>query len=154
MLFGTNPFAELLLSLLDLKPGDVGRFRDCYVSEDGKRIVVFTRNGGGNREDYENVISQLQKHPAYVKDYDDDFDCTYASFEFNVPEEHKDFAELMLGLTQNKKPPMQKFEDLIEKMQTDSKHPDVQKIIEKMAPVMEQLKKVFSKEEGVRFLEL
>jgi hypothetical protein len=48
MLHGINPMADQLLACLGLTRGDVGRFRDAYVSE-GK-IAIYTRNGGGNRE--------------------------------------------------------------------------------------------------------
>lgn len=47
-IFGTNPFADLLLSAVGLDRSAVGRFRDCYI-EDGM-IAVYTRNGGGNRD--------------------------------------------------------------------------------------------------------
>jgi hypothetical protein len=140
-LFGVNPFAELLLATLKLSPDAVGRFRDVHLTEDGKRIVVFTRNGGGNREEYQDVIAQLQAHPLYVRDWDDDFDCTYASFEFKVPEEHKDFADFLHGLTQDKRPPMQKFDELLTKMKENPEHPEVQRTMKKMAPVLEQLRK-------------
>lgn len=115
MLFGVNPLFPVLLKSLNLSyHGDKiqidgeyspGRFRDIYLSEDGTKVILFTRNGGGNREcwddwkwgesgceecekDYECLpekIAKLQTHPLYVRDYDDAFDCTYAYFEFKVP---------------------------------------------------------------------
>jgi hypothetical protein len=48
MLFGQNPQADVILATLGLTRDSVGRFRDAYVA-DGQ-IVVYTRNGGGNRE--------------------------------------------------------------------------------------------------------
>ena len=92
---------------MGLKEGDFYRFRDCYLDESG-RIAVYTRGGGGNREcfceDYEpekmtdeslgekhnpGCVSVMQsknrKHPDYLTDDDDDFDCTYATFYFKVP---------------------------------------------------------------------
>jgi hypothetical protein len=53
--------------------------------EDGF-IVVHTRNGGGNREDYEDVFDEMSEHPWYSHDEDDSFDCTYANIYFKVPE--------------------------------------------------------------------
>ena len=50
MLFGMNPDTDKLLSLLDATREDFGRFRNVYM-RDGY-IVVHTRCGGGNREDY------------------------------------------------------------------------------------------------------
>jgi len=99
-LFGQNPHADILLGILGLSKGDVGRFRDCYVDElDGEQVIaVYTRNGGGNRECWEDddndgcdcpgcVISYcLPDHPNYLRDEDDDFDCTYATIYFSIPE--------------------------------------------------------------------
>jgi len=85
MIFGANPNSDQLLSLLGKTQGDFGRYRDVYV-EDGM-IVVHTRNGGGNREDYEDVFDEMSTHPWYSHDADDDFDCTYANIYFKVPED-------------------------------------------------------------------
>ena len=84
MLFGMNPDADKLLSLLDATREDFGRFRNVYL-EDGY-IVVHTRCGGGNREDYEDVFAEMEDHPWYSHDQDEDFDCTYADIYFRVPE--------------------------------------------------------------------
>ena len=86
-LFGVHPAAGLLLKILDIDHRAVGRFRDCFPNPEGDRIIIYTRNGGGNRNDYLNVFAELAKHPCYVRDYDDDFDSTYASSEFRVPED-------------------------------------------------------------------
>jgi hypothetical protein len=72
--------------MLNLKMEDTGRYRDCYIS-DGK-IVIYTWNGGGNREAYQDVIDELAKHPCYLYDEDDSFDCTYCSIYFTFPEEY------------------------------------------------------------------
>lgn len=90
MLFGSNPAGPVILATLGLAPDDVGRYRDCYVervSEGEYRIVVHTRNGGGNREDYEDVFEALSDHPLYLGNEDDDFDCTYADIYFALPDE-------------------------------------------------------------------
>jgi hypothetical protein len=66
-----------------------GRFRDIYFeNQDGSapKIILYTRNGGGNRDYYNWVFELLEKHPLYIQDYDDDFDCTYAYIEFKAPE--------------------------------------------------------------------
>lgn len=96
LMFGQNRASGVLLSMLRLTAAEVGRFRDCFLqrAESGAlEIVVYTRNGGGNREDYESVTSFLRAHPQYLRDQDDDFDCTYASYVFSVPEEFKADAE-------------------------------------------------------------
>ncbi len=112
MLHGVNPVSLILLRALDLRhhklnPDGVwptGRFRDIHLSGEGDKLILFTRNGGGNRDCWEEeeckdasspvfhgpgclvyVNWKLTTHPLYVRGYDDDFDYTYASFEFRVP---------------------------------------------------------------------
>jgi hypothetical protein len=87
MIFGVNPDSDRLLELLGKTREDFGRFRDVYM-EDGC-IVVHTRNGGGNREDYEDVFAEMEDHPWYSHDADDDFDCTYANIYFKLPEDEQ-----------------------------------------------------------------
>lgn len=71
-----------------------GRFRDIYFENEGEpKIILYTRNGGGNREWYEYVFELLSSHPMYICDYDDDFDCTYAYIEFKAPQSVIDFFE-------------------------------------------------------------
>lgn len=91
MLFGENELADDLLKMLNLTKEDCGRYRDCYLDEKGEKIIVYTRNGGGNREYYEEIFDKLSSHTNYLCDYDDEFDCTYASIEFSVPDK---FIEL------------------------------------------------------------
>lgn len=83
-LFGMNPDSEKLLGILGLTGGDFYRFRDCYLSEDGE-IVVHTRGGGGNRDDWDD--GWLYSNPNYLGNQDDDFDCTYCDIRFRVPAE-------------------------------------------------------------------
>lgn len=85
MLFGKNPNAEELLSVLGLEECQIERFRDCYV-EDNK-IVILTRTGGLNRETWQNEV--LINHPCYLYDKDDDYDNTYAYYYFSLPEPSK-----------------------------------------------------------------
>lgn len=106
MLFGVNPLSKIILATLRLTIEDVGRFRDCFVTNG--EIAVYTRNGGGNREHYfygdgEDpgpgdhckctgciITYHLPKHPCYLRDKDDDFDCTYATIYFKFPDEYAD----------------------------------------------------------------
>ena len=104
MLFGQNTKAEFILATLGLTKDDVGRFRDCFVS--GGEIAVYTRNGGGNRECWDwmsddsacgecvgcTMTQEIPKHPNYLCDVDDDFDSTYATIYYSIPEQFK--AEL------------------------------------------------------------
>lgn len=73
-----------------------GRFRDIYFeNEEGKepKIILYTRNGGGNREYYQYVFDLLENHPLHICDYDDEFDSTYAYIEFQAPESIIKFFE-------------------------------------------------------------
>lgn len=140
LLFGQNSLAPLLLKILDLDQPNgnwsSGRFRDIYLNDDGTRIILFTRNGGGNRECWDlwteneiegvsdtekcscvgcNMTYRLPKHPYYICDYDDDFDPTYAYVEFRVPEE---YLPLTKALATGEKPETigEKFAKLIESL--------------------------------------
>jgi hypothetical protein len=94
MLFGQNDHAGFLLKLLDAERDDFGRFRDVYVTE--THIVVHTRCGGGNREDY--FPEWVEDHPLYDYDVDDDFDCTYADIFFRYPLGYEDvLKEMAIG---------------------------------------------------------
>ena len=157
-LFGQNPMSGFLLAMLslDTEKWPVGRFRDIYVRKDEESgevlIVLFTRNGGGNRghwhDNYDEgedcdcpgcvIAYRLPKHPLYVRDYDDDFDCTYASIEFKVPEDYREAVE---GLVAGQAP-MERFKELIDKMQAgDTNDPAVKEAMEKTAPIFEKIKK-------------
>lgn len=85
LLHGVNPDTETLLNVLGYTTGDFGRFRNVYV-QDGF-IIVHTRCGGGNREDYSEVFSMAEDHPWYSHDQDDDFDSTYADIFFKLPDD-------------------------------------------------------------------
>lgn len=111
---GVNPAVFFILPMLGKHPDDYPRFRDCFTQErkftiheglpvmmidpnglSGK-ICVFMRIGGGNRESHKEEIEAMQKMPTYLKDFDDAFDSTYATFVFDVPEKwKKDFDTLM-----------------------------------------------------------
>jgi hypothetical protein len=83
ILYGKNRAAAELLGRLGFTENDIPRFRDCYV-EDGM-IVVLTRTGGGNREEYEVENKTMCDHPYYIKDQDAKFDETYAEFFYRIP---------------------------------------------------------------------
>lgn len=92
MLFGINPDYKKILSLLDLKEEDIERFRDCGL-KDG-RIYIYTRTGGDNRECFPNEI--LTSNPHYLYDENDDFDSTYATYYFSIPEDENNMKEVGL----------------------------------------------------------
>ena len=135
MLFGTNPAAPLLLAMLGIDANAVPRFRDCFLA-DG-HIVIHTRTGGGNREAYEAENDALTKLPGYLSDSDDDYDCTYANFLFEVPEKFRH----LLGKIPEGVDPAKRWQETIEKLKTASPDdPQVKKVTEVMAPVFDKLK--------------
>lgn len=113
IMHGKNPDADILLTILDFDQPEgqwpTGRFRDIYPNADGSEIILYTRNGGGNREHRDNRVGiiegeeclctaciinhHLPKHPNYLRDWDDDFDSTYAYVAFSVPKEYQDIVK-------------------------------------------------------------
>ena len=88
MVVGHHPQSLLLLNVLKLNVNKIPRFR--YVYRQGNTIIVLTRTGGNNRNDYFLDNATLQEHPQYIKDYDDTFDVTFAHFVFRIPEDMLD----------------------------------------------------------------
>lgn len=143
MLHGVNPLAPILKAILGIdvegSKYESGRFRDIYLNEKGTAIILYTRNGGGNREEYQPLIDVLATHPNYIEDHDDDFDCTYAYITFTVP---KEAEELCKSLTTGEKPQTihQKFAatiSAIEKMSPEDIRED-----KRFAPICEILEQV------------
>ena len=98
MLHGVNPCCFWILPMLGRHPDQYPRFRDCFLEDEERpqhngRIQVYTRAGGGNRDDYELEIIGLRSMETYVTDHDDSFDSTYATFVFEVPGRWQDDYE-------------------------------------------------------------
>lgn len=162
-LFGVNPYAPLLMGFLGVGPGDVPRFRDCYI-EDGK-IAIHTRTGGGNRAFYENEArckaeypeyfdgsedapsgpwnDDLRGLPGFTYDRDDDFDCTYATFYYNPsPEVAKLVAQLgEIGGSQN---PGERWQKLFADMHDNKENAQVARALEVGKPIIEAITSHFA----------
>ena len=97
---GVKPAAFIILPMLGKHPDEYPRFRDCFTADEEQgienAIIVYTRTGGGNREAYEEENAVLQAMEGYQQDYDDTFDCTYACFVFDIPEEFKADYDLII----------------------------------------------------------
>lgn len=84
---------------------DFPRFRDVTISERKPRIEVYTRTGGGNREEYEDDNIACTKLEGYVKDYDDDYDSTYANFVYDIPKSaHETWSKYVKDLENDRIP--------------------------------------------------
>lgn len=96
MMNGFNPACVFIMPMLGRKQDEWPRFRDCFVNKEGQ-IEIYTRVGGGNRGCGYGE-EELYKDPNFVTSYDDDFDNTYATYVFNVPEVWKsDFDKIVSG---------------------------------------------------------
>lgn len=122
MLFGANPAGGVLLQILGLSAADIPRIRDVFI--DGDNIVIYTRTGGGNREFYDEKNdenpdgpwnSNMVENPHYLRDEDDDFDCTYASFYFKFPDDYAEDLKALAAQRQNHTP-SQKWQALFESL--------------------------------------
>lgn len=150
LLHGQNPATGAFLAALGLDQPDekypTGRFRDIYLSEDGKEIILFTRNGGGNREQYQSVIDNLATHPLYLRDYDDDFDCTYAYIVFSVPEDIKEECMELAKRLGKPETLKEKSDRVIKEM--ESMTPEQMREDPRFKPVAEALDQVINSEPG------
>jgi hypothetical protein len=96
MLMGFNPACVAILPMLGRKENEYPRFRDCYVTDEGN-IAIYTRVGGGNR-DAGFGEEELYKDENFLTTYDDEYDSTYGTYEFKVPEKWKaDFDKIIDG---------------------------------------------------------
>lgn len=155
MLHGVNPISPILLAILGIdQKGSIyssGRFRDIHLDEKGEKIILYTRNGGGNREEYQPLIDVLATHPNYLTDYDDDFDCTYAYIEFSVPEKAKEFVKsIMTG--EKPKTIHEKFAETIKNMEGMTKEQFEQD--ERFKPITEIFNKIQDSENKQQIFEV
>lgn len=159
MIHGFNPLAPMVLAMVGVSQERVPRFRDAYWN--GEHLCVHTRTGGGNRDYYESEEScrsnypeyfggkddpdgpwneDLRALPGFVRDEDDDYDSTYATFYFDVPERFGWFREWANDKTA--KPPAERWQAAIDHIKSaPMDDPMVQKITAVLAPVVEFLQK-------------
>lgn len=96
MMNGFNPACVFIMPMLGRKQEEWPRFRDCFVTEENN-IAIYTRVGGGNRNCGYGEEA-LYEDENFIKTYDDDYDTTYATYEFKVPDKWKaDFDAILAG---------------------------------------------------------
>lgn len=76
------PQTDLILAAVGIHRNDVERFRDVSYS-DGV-VYVYTRTGGGNRDDYPQAI--MRSVAGWLDSDDDEGDCTYCTDQIRVDE--------------------------------------------------------------------
>ena len=101
MMNGVNPACVFLLPMLGKRIDEYPRFRDCFLSDDEKHILVYTRVGGNNRNCGFGE-EELCKHPNFVETYDDDLDSTYGYYMFSVPEKWQDDFDKIIDMDYDK----------------------------------------------------
>lgn len=100
MINGFNPACIFIMPMLGRRQEEYPRFRDCFVTEENN-IAIYTRVGGGNR-DCGFGEEELYEDENFLTTYDDEFDCTYATYEFKVPDKWKnDFNKILSDDLQN-----------------------------------------------------
>lgn len=149
MMHGINPLAAMVLAMLGTKPDAIPRFRDAYF--DGEHLCIYTRTGGGNREAYDGPVpsewcpegpynSDLRALPGFLHDEDDDYDSTYATFYFAVPERFAWFKAWASDKTE--RPASERWAEAIERIKTaPADDPVIQRLTKAMQPVVEFLSK-------------
>lgn len=95
MVYGFNPACLLFMPMLGRKQDEYPRFRDCFLSDDEKHIDIYTRVGGGNRGCGYGE-EELYKDENFVETFDDDYDNTFATYRFKVPEKWQADFNLIL----------------------------------------------------------
>lgn len=100
MINGFNPACVFIMPMLGRKQEEWPRFRDCFVTEEGN-IAIYTRVGGGNRNCGYNE-EKLYEDENFIKTYDDEYDTTYGTYEFKVPDKWKADFDLIVNGSINK----------------------------------------------------
>lgn len=168
LIHGHNPMAPLLLAVLGLKSGDVPRYRDCWWDGEHQRIAIHTRTGGGNRPFYDSEERcrdnypeyfpedkpadhpsgpwnrDLRALPTFVYDEDDDYDSTYATFYFTVPEP---MQWVIPHLTAQDKTPGERWQQFMDKMRdpASAEDPQVKRALGAMEPLFQQITEALNK---------
>lgn len=95
MIHGFNPACLLIMPMLGRKQKEWPRFRDCFVTDENN-IAIYTQVGGGNRGCGYGE-EELYKDQNFITTYDDEYDSTYATYEFSVPEKWKKDFDLIVA---------------------------------------------------------
>jgi hypothetical protein len=105
------------------------------------KVLVICPECGGNRGHWDFVYEEcdegpdcpcpgckmeyvLPEHPNYVRDYDDDFDSTYAYVVFGVPEKYQEFVKALEDGQLPSPGLCVKFQTLIDELKGEEKNED------------------------------
>lgn len=101
MLHGYNTGVMWAIQMLELTE-QPPRFRDAYFdwadeAQTTPVVVILTRTGGGNREEYAEENGRMREIAGFISDRDDEFDSTFALFTYAVPARFTQAAKTILG---------------------------------------------------------
>jgi hypothetical protein len=105
MLHGHHPIAGDLLGILGYTKEthrEIPRFRDVFLFPD--EIRLLTRTGGGNRDNYMAENESLKKRDGFLRDWDDDFDNTFAWWAYKWPEALREQLTMILEAIEESRP--------------------------------------------------
>lgn len=143
LMHGENELATVLLAALGLTRTQVPRYRDCYW--DGTHICVHTRTGGGNRDHYEERNpenlegpwnSTLRDVAGYVRDEDEEYDATYATFYFVPPAV---LQEALAAVPAVDATPSQRWQSLFERLEAGVSDPQIERAKAALQPILDQI---------------
>lgn len=135
MIMGVNQNYKLILDFLGFTKEEIGRFRNAWVTDEG-RLAIYTRLGGGNRDYYKDNINNLRNHDWFDYDEDDDFDFTYATFYYDVPEEHKEIVDMIAELGSGEP---ESFKNAIDNLDFETFEEEHPKFVETLKNIIEEL---------------
>lgn len=88
LVIGNSGFPLPIIDVIYEVPlNQVARYRDHWLERSGEDtliLAVYTRMGGGNREDYAEQIKAIHQTPNFLSDDDDAYDSTYSTLRFGL----------------------------------------------------------------------
>lgn len=103
---GTHPAMTVLLHALGAtdegKISLIPRLRDVYLYPE--EIRILTRTGGGNRDEYAVDNEWLRSFDNFLRDWDDEYDSTYAWWAYSWPDSWRPQLQHMLETIQEEAP--------------------------------------------------
>lgn len=100
LIHGMDDHAEEYLAWLHLSMADFERFRDAYLNVDGTEITVLARIGRNSWcENPEEILKYVSASPYFLREHDDEFDCTFKYIIYKVPRAFRGEAKRLAPTT-------------------------------------------------------
>jgi hypothetical protein len=132
LIAGRHPAAPVLLTALGFKDDGavslIPRMRDVYLYPE--EIRILTRTGGGNRDEYAVDNDWLRSLTGFLRDWDDEYDSTYAWWAYSWPDDWRPQLQHLLETIQEDAPELmpkslkQPFEAAIERIKKEGPDAD------------------------------